>query len=419
MESMEFFPFFSNTQVQEKVLHFFSCRKSCTVSHKSNYRKKASMEMILEIITGFRQILEESAIYVLFGLFISGLLKTLIHPGTVAAHFGKGRFGSVFKAAILGIPIPLCSCGVLPAAVSMRKQGANTGATTAFLISTPESGVDSISISYALLDPFLTVIRPVAAFFTALCAGIAENLFVKAGNEKEAEPDLSCTIDGCCTGIGCPEDVHKKHHSFYEKIQAGVKYGFTELWNDMALWFFAGVFLASLITTFLPEEIMSAFLGEGIFPLFAMLVLGIPIYICATASTPIAAALIAQGVSPGAALVFLLSGPATNITSLTVLFGVLGKRAGLIYLAAVALFSLGFGWLTEVFYTVFSIPVNVLVTSHSEILPEWLRQGTALFLVVLSAGPVFHGLKHKRKTGEPGEEITGQSTSSCSCTHCH
>jgi uncharacterized protein len=148
-------------------------------------------------------------------------LRVFLNPGTVAKHLGQGRYGSVFKAALLGIPIPLCSCGVLPAAATLKKQGANNGAVTAFLISTPESGVDSIAITYALLDPIMTVVRPVAAFFTAFVAGISENIFGKEKAVVSQAPDLSCPVDGCCDGNGCLPENHAKHHTFFEKMKAG------------------------------------------------------------------------------------------------------------------------------------------------------------------------------------------------------
>ncbi len=216
---------------------------------------------------------------------------------------------------------------MLPAAASLRKQGANKGATTAFLISTPESGIDSMAITYALLDPIMTIIRPVAAFVTAMMAGFAENLFFWQKNNEEIAVDKSCPVDNCCDGIDCPDEVHKKHHTLVEKAVAGVRFGYQEVWGDIVVWFFIGVLLAAAITAMVPEDLMATLLGGGLSSMLVMLVVGIPLYICATASTPIAAALILKGVSPGAALVFLLVGPATNVTSLSVLTGILGKKA--------------------------------------------------------------------------------------------
>ena len=214
--------------------------------------------------------------------------------------------------------------------MSLRKQGASNGATTAFLISTPESGVDSISITYALLDPLMTVARPLAAFFTAAVAGISENLLDRKKEANRITLDLSCPVDGCCSGDDCEPEIHSRHHSFLEKIKAGIGYAFGELWEDIAKWFLFGLLLAGLITVVIPDDVFSRYLGPGLPAMLLMLIVGIPLYICATASTPIAAALILKGVSPGAALVFLLAGPATNMASLTVLVGTLGRRATLL-----------------------------------------------------------------------------------------
>ena len=191
--------------------------------------------------------------------------------------------------------------------MSLRKQGANNGATTAFLISTPESGVDSISITYALLDPIMTVARPVVAFITASLAGITENLFSYSPGGTPVAANLSCPVDGCCDGIDCPPEEHRRHHTLLEKLKAGIGYAFGELWADIAKWFFIGLLLAGLITVLIPDDVFSRYLGPGLPSMLLMLAVGIPLYICATSSTPIAAALILKGVSPGAALVFLLA----------------------------------------------------------------------------------------------------------------
>src|SRR5210317_597599 len=308
------------------------------------------MDIIINILLASWHLLLEASVYILFGMLVGGLLKVFLNPSFVAAHLGRGRFVSVIKAALFGIPIPLCSCGVLPAAVSLRKQGASNGATTAFLISTPESGVDSISITYALLDPIMTVARPLAAFFTAAVAGISENLLERKKEVNRITPDLSCPVDGCCSGDDCDPEIHSRHHSFLEKIKAGIGYAFGELWEDIAKWFLFGLLLAGLITVLIPDDIFSRYLRPGLPAMLLMLIVGIPLYICATASTPIAAALILKGVSPGAALVFLLAGPATNMASLTVLVGTLGKRATAIYLSAIAVSAVFFGLVVDQVY---------------------------------------------------------------------
>jgi uncharacterized membrane protein YraQ (UPF0718 family) len=289
----------------------------------------------------------------------------------------------------------------LPAAVSLRKQGASNGATTAFLISTPESGVDSISITYALLDPIMTVARPFVAFVTAAVAGISENIFGRNSENRRITPDLSCPVDGCCSGEGCDPKVHSRHHTFWEKIKAGIGYAFGELWEDIAKWFLFGLLLAGLITVLIPDDVFSRYLGPGLPAMLLMLIVGIPLYICATASTPIAAALILKGVSPGAALVFLLTGPATNMASLTVLVGTLGKRATAIYLSAIAVCSVLFGLILDQIYASWGISAQAMVGQASEVIPIWAQWAGALLVLILSIKPLYSHIasriKPKRK----------------------
>ncbi|UCF57404.1 MAG: SO_0444 family Cu/Zn efflux transporter, partial [Deltaproteobacteria bacterium] len=353
---------------------------------------------------------QEASIYVLFGILVAGMLRIFLSPGTVAHHLGRGKFRSVFKASLLGIPIPLCSCGVLPAAASLKKQGANNGATTAFLISTPESGVDSVALTYALLDPVMTVARPAAAFATATAAGLSENLLSEGDEDKRVVPDLSCTVDGCCDGWDCLPAEHRSHHTFSEKIKAGLTYALNDLWNDIAVWFLVGIFLAGLITALIPADMMTRYLGGGLSAMLIMLAAGIPLYICATASTPIAAALILKGASPGAALVFLLVGPATNITSLTVLLGILGKRATAIYLAAIALSAVVFGLALDQVYSILGMSAQAMAGQAAEVIPHWAQVGGAMLLLGLSIRPVYHTLRSKLMRGE--EAIQGAT---CDC----
>ncbi len=360
-------------------------------------------------------ILNQASLYILFGLLVGGLLKVFLSPAYVAAHLGSGRYRSVFKAALLGIPIPLCSCGVLPAAASLKKQGANNGATTAFLISTPESGVDSISITWALLDPLMTVARPVSAFVSAFSAGLAENFFNPPDKQANIKADLSCPIDNCCNGINCPPEKHKKHHTFFEKCRAGVGYAGGELWSELAGWFFVGILLAGIITVLVPDDMISRYLGGGISSMLLMLVFGIPLYICATASTPIAAALIMKGVSPGTALVFLLVGPATNITSLSVLIGILGRRASVLYLLSIGIISVLCGLLLDAVYLSLGISAVAIAGQAADIIPSALILAATLLLFALSIKP----LSRIIRGWFSGDSGCGCSTASCSADHVH
>jgi uncharacterized membrane protein YraQ (UPF0718 family) len=282
---------------------------------------------------------------------------------------------------------------VLPAAVSLRKQGANNGATTAFLISTPESGVDSITITYALLDPIMTVMRPFVAFVTASVAGIAENLFNPNFTKTKIVPDLTCPVDACCDGVNCSPEVHKHHHTFLEKLRAGFRFAVLDLWGDLAAWFFVGLLLAGVITALIPDDVLRTYLGTGLPAMLLMLTVGIPLYICATASTPIAAALILKGVSPGAALVFLLAGPATNIASLTVLTRVLGKRATAIYLATISVSAVFFGLVVDQIYAWFGLSARAMIGQASEIIPMWAGLVGTLIIMFISIKPLSQAIK--------------------------
>ena len=259
----------------------------------------------------------------------------------------------------------------------------------------------------------MTVARPVVAFVTAFVAGLSENLFTYRKESREIIPDLRCPVDGCCDGVNCDPAAHSRHHTFYEKLRAGFGYAFKDLWNDIAAWFLFGLLLAGLITVLIPDDIFSRYLGSGLPAMLLMLAIGIPLYICASASTPIAAALILKGVSPGAALVFLLAGPATNLASLTVLIGTLGKRATTIYLSSIAVCSVIFGLLVDQIYGYWGLSAQAIVGQASELVPLWLQWAGALVVVVLSIKPIYNLLSARLKSAakkppRPPEAVTTQ-----------
>jgi uncharacterized protein len=351
------------------------------------------MTLANEIFLAAWNLLEQSSLYILLGLVVGGLLKMFLSPDFVAAHLGKGRFKPVFKAALLGIPIPLCSCGVLPAAAQLKKQGANNGATTAFLIATPESGVDSIAVSWALLDPLLTVARPVAAFLSAFVAGVLENLFsYRQGRVTAMQPLSLASIPPpvCRKNTDCGCGPEKKTGGLWSTFKEGIRYAVTDIWGDLAGWFFVGIAAAACITVLVPDDLIMRHLGGGIGSMLLMLLVGIPMYICATASTPIAAALILKGVSPGAALVFLLAGPATNITSLAVLVKILGKKGVGLYLGSISVLSVLCGLVLDMVYFTLGISAVATIGVVTETLPHWLMLSATFLLLLLSLPPLFH-----------------------------
>jgi uncharacterized membrane protein YraQ (UPF0718 family) len=267
----------------------------------------------------------------------------------------------------------------------LKKQGANNGASLAFLISTPESGVDSIALTYSLLDPIMTVIRPVTAFITAFVAGIIENFTGSSYRRNgEAVPDRTCLVDACCDGADCSPEDHARHHTFLEKFRAGLTFSFTELMDDLAVWFLVGILLAGAITALVPESLVSGALGAGIWAYLGMLAISLPMYVCATMSTPVAAALILKGMSPGAALVLLMAGPATNMATITMVGAMLGRRSLAIYLASIIGCTLALAFVTDIIYAGLGISAQATIgKAAAELIPAWLEIAAAALLAVL------------------------------------
>lgn len=283
-----------------------------------------------------------SAPYLILGLIISGVIKQFIPMDKVKKWLGGANFSSVVKAALVGVPLPLCSCSVVPTAVTLRKAGASKASTSAFLISTPESGVDSIAMTYALMDLPMTIIRPIAAFLSAFVAGVLQIFFNKEDSVQEKE-NREEPVKSCCSKT---KVIPKE--SFGKSLIQSLKFGFGDLINDIALWFGFGILISALIQVFIPSTFFMDLGTEA--SRFLILAVGIPVYICASATTPIAAALVMKGVSPGAALLLLLVGPATNISNILVIQKYIGRKGVFLNIAAVIIVGLAFSYLTDYFY---------------------------------------------------------------------
>ena len=338
----------------------------------------------IEIIRSSLQVFYESAVYMLLGFFIAGILYVFIKPETIGRYLGGGKVRSVFLAALAGIPIPLCSCGVLPAAAGLKRQGADNGATLSFLISTPESGIDSIPLTFALMDPIIAVIRPVAAFITAVVTGLFENFSTQRKNSSENLSQISCSDSsdcGCNVTVVNPGNPMEK--SFTAKIVSGLKYAFVDLLGDIGKWFILGILMAGMITYMIPDALFESYLANNFIAILVMLVAGIPMYVCATSSTPIAAALVLKGLNPGAALVFLLAGPATNVASMSVVSGLLGKKSLMIYLGSISICSILLGFFTDMLYYSLGISATAVAGQAADIIPHFIQMGSAVILGIL------------------------------------
>jgi uncharacterized membrane protein YraQ (UPF0718 family) len=310
------------------------------------------IEFVQHLLIETWRIFTEAAPYVIFGFLAAGVIKAIVPEDAVARHLGGRSTMAVIKASLFGIPLPLCSCGVIPAAIGLRKQGAGRGPSAAFLVSTPESGVDSIAITWALLDPVMTVIRPIAAFITGTLTGILINLLPEETTELDVEQN-DCGCQSSC----CESEAHA-NTPLARRMAAGVHYAFGELLKDIGGWLLIGVLVAGLVATLLPDDFFALLFEHQAASLVLMLLVGIPLYMCASASTPVAAALVLKGLSPGAALVFLLAGPETNADTLTVVARFWGRKATMVYLAVISCCSLSLGWLTNEFYAWAGIDIS-------------------------------------------------------------
>lgn len=331
-----------------------------------------------------------SAPYLIFGLFAGGVIHQFIPMEKVKKWLGGRNFSTVVKAALVGVPLPLCSCSVIPTAVTLRKSGASNGATSAFLISTPESGVDSLSITYALIDLPMTIIRPIAAFCSAFFAGVLQIFF----NEFEFVDDEENQVKKCC-GSSTKKTAEVKKDN---PLVGVIRYGFGKLSNDIAGWLAVGLLLGAMIDWLVPAHFFSnmSMLENRLM----ILVIGIPLYICASASTPIAVSLMLKGLSPGSALLLLLVGPATNISNIAVLQKYIGKKGVFLNIFSIVFVAVVFSFLADWLYSsVFELKLSEQLMSHDHHHTEWWQYVCAIFLILLILKGVYkeHLAKHFSK----------------------
>ncbi|TVL18198.1 permease [Shewanella xiamenensis] len=473
------------------------------------------------LLNNFIDLFLDSAPWLLLGLVLAGLLKVFVPMAWMQKQLGGHGFKTVVKAALLGAPLPLCSCGVIPAAVGLRRSGASKAATTSFLVSTPETGVDSVTVSYVLLGPFMAIVRPIAAITSAIVAGLLVGrddddgkpaAKAEAQSDKalaSAAPVASCcaskssaqpamikaeAVQSCCSSTKAPaitpvkssccgsdnakapstepkikmtpmatpslmaassnvmagqtfgavakvnpvksesagsccgtqtaepeklvvvkkgaccssvstqvndkpdgesccastQDMatELKSESVIARIGIGLKYAATDLVRDTTLWLLVGLFFAALVQTYVPADFLAKW-GDGLLAMLVMVLVSVPMYICATASTPIAAGLLLAGVSPGAVLVFMMAGPATNIATLGVVTKELGKRALYGYLGGVLGVALIAGALVNYLVANFGFEVMPQIGHEHQMLPSWLVATSGIVLALLMAKVVF------------------------------
>ncbi|MBM4352338.1 MAG: permease [Deltaproteobacteria bacterium] len=281
--------------------------------------------MLENLLSQFLLLTEQMAPYLLLGFMVAGLLHVFVPRRWVFRQLGRRSAWAVIKGALLGAPLPLCSCGVLPVAASLRKSGASPPAVLSFLIATPVTGVDSVLATYALMGGFLATVRPVASVVLAIAAGLVLLLSGKSGEEAGTSQET-------------PQETAAPP-SLPSRLVAAVRYAFVDLFRGIAGSMLLGLAAGAAIAAFVPADLVTRLGVGGVLSYLLMVAIGVPLYVCATGSIPIAAALLAKGLSPGAALAFLLAGPATNTVAIAVSRTLVGRRGTLVYLACIVVGS--------------------------------------------------------------------------------
>ena len=371
--------------------------------------------MVLNLLNNIWLVFLDTAFWLLIGLLAAGFIKSFISQDTMQRWVGGRGLGAILRAALFGAPLPLCSCGVLPAAIGLRRAGASKEATVSFLISTPETSVDSVAVTYALMGPVMAIFRPLAALVNAVGTGLLTTLVAddKASEIIPEKPpsetvETSCcsskkqqteTVTSSCCAHEQPEPViqqqaaksccsqDKEVKVAPNKLMLVLSYAGAELLDDISKWLAFGIVLAGIMLTFIPPDWLAQW-GGGLTAMLVMLVVGIPMYICAVASTPVAAGLLLAGVSPGAVLVFLLVGPATNIASFALLKRELGWKVTGMYLFGLSVLSLMMGLLLEWLLKVQHWQIEASLGEAHTMLPGMVSWASAFILIFLAIKPL-------------------------------
>jgi uncharacterized protein len=367
--------------------------------------------ILAKIVSESWAVLGDMAPYLLFGFGVAGVLSVVVSPEWVQRHLGAAGLRSVVKASLWGVPLPLCSCGVIPVAASMRRHGASRAATTAFLLSTPQTGVDSIAVTYALLGPVFAIFRPISALVCGLVGGVLVMLLGESRGNGAAPAEVPKCVEECCTG-------DRSRHI----LVRAARYGLVTLPRDLGVALLVGVLLAGAMAALAPPNGLQVYLGGGIASILLMMLVGIPLYVCATASVPIAAGLMYLGASPGAALAFLIAGPASNAAAFTTIWKVLGRRTALLYLLTVALSAVACGLLLNMLVPLVQSWLPRLATGVQA--PEeggWWSSAWAIVLLAVLAMSYIVPRQHGDVLDEAGGSCChdGSSHETADGGHCH
>ena len=341
----------------------------------------------------------EMAPYLLLGFFIAGVLHVFVSQRFYANYLSRNNKLSVVWAALLGVPLPLCSCGVIPTAIGLRNEKASKGAIASFLIATPQTGIDSILATFSLMGLGFAIIRPTAALITGVCGGLLVNRLVREDDVKE-DVSASCQVESG------------------NRIWRVLKYAYYDMLRDIGLRLLIGLVVAALIQVAVPDEFFLSFGSQPLLQMLVILVIAVPMYICSTGSIPVAAALMMKGLSPGAALVMLMAGPAVNLASILVVHKSMGRRFTSIYLMTIVGFAVLFGLLLNATGLDFSVASHGACCMTS-VLPSPFKLVCAIVLTLLIVFALMMKLFSKLTTKKPLDpDVTVYRVEDMHCSHC-
>ena len=370
------------------------------------------MDYLLGFLTAFFNLLTEMAPWLLIGFFFAGLLHVYMPKEKITRFMGRKNLKSVINAAILGIPLPLCSCGVIPTGIAFHKEGASKGATVSFLISTPQTGVDSILVTYSMLGLPFALIRPVVAFFSGIFGGSITNLIDRKNKTEKAE------------SVNVRAELYEGGKK--GRIKSMFRYAFYEFLMDIAKWLIIGLAIAALIEMILPDDFFTMYIGNEFLSMGVVLLAAIPVYVCATGSVPIAAVLMMKGLSPGAALVFLMAGPATNTATMAVIGKAIDRKTLVVYLTTIIVSAFFFGSITNLLPREwFAFAQQSMGHDHAHhIFPEWVNtiSGIILILLIINVYTMkFFKKKNKIEIDKGNSELQNimkLGVTGMTCNHC-
>jgi uncharacterized membrane protein YraQ (UPF0718 family) len=329
--------------------------------------------IIFELLTNFWILLTSIAIYILIGVFLAGVFKCFLPDALIKKHLGGKRFVANIKAAIIGIPLPLCSCSIIPFVSALKKSGASNSAIQTFLISTPITGADSILATYGVMGWVFAIYRTISSVFISLLAGLLSLVFIKEDSINQTL-DIQTSSRPCCSSSTvCSAEVsdnitHNNGKTTSALIRRIITYAFDDIFKDIAQSLIIGIVLGALIMTLMPENLSQYLSNNLVLNYLLILLIAMPLYVCATASVPLGVALLSSGFSPGAVFIFLTAGPATNAITMSVVNQVLGKNSLFVYLFSILAGSLFFALIFDWYLAALLNDINSLAAEEHEII---------------------------------------------------